>query len=274
MSQTPAYAVVRVHADSYRLDRLTLPGAGAAAFVLRFRDRLGNPLGWRLRPLVVMQGAKSRIHPTAAQAVASTKLFTLRTAQDAVEQANAVSATGAADGVPELPGAAGPALPPPVRARVRRPRRPRPAGHGLGPAEAVPGADLGRPARQALAGNGPARAAAAGLHGSNAGPGAGRPALADAARSQRRCPGTRCPSPFPSDTRAVQRRRHPAGRAAPPHRAGQRGREPYPLHAAGRGRAGGRGDRPRVGGRRAGRAERNAQGIHDPRQPGATEPRS
>jgi len=36
---------------SYRLDRLTLPGIGAAAFVLRIRDRLGNPLGWRLKPL-------------------------------------------------------------------------------------------------------------------------------------------------------------------------------------------------------------------------------
>ena len=71
MGQAPAYAVMRVHADSYRIDRLTPPGPGAVAFVLRFRDRLGNPLGWRLRPLVVMQGARSRIHPTAAAAIAS-----------------------------------------------------------------------------------------------------------------------------------------------------------------------------------------------------------
>ncbi len=88
MGQTTAYAVVRVHADSYRLDRLTPPGTGAVAFVLRFRDRLGHPLGWRLRPLVVMQGAKSRIHPTAAEAVASTKLVTLQAAKDAVAQAD------------------------------------------------------------------------------------------------------------------------------------------------------------------------------------------
>ena len=98
MGQTPAYAVVRVHADSYsyRLDRLTPPGLGAAAFVLRFRDRLGNPLGWRLRPLVVMQGATSRIHPTAAAAVASTKLVTLKAAKDAVAQADAVAVAGVA----------------------------------------------------------------------------------------------------------------------------------------------------------------------------------
>ena len=92
MGQTPAYAVVRVHADSYRLDRLTPPRLGAAAFVLRFRDRLGNPLGWRLRPLVVMQGARSRVHSTAAEAVASTKLVTLKAAKDAVVQADAVAA--------------------------------------------------------------------------------------------------------------------------------------------------------------------------------------
>ena len=96
MGQAPAYAVVRVHADSYRLDRLTPPGTGAVAFVLRFRDRLGNPLGWRLRPLVVMQGAKSRIHPTAAEAVASTKLLTLKAAKDAVVRADAVPAARAA----------------------------------------------------------------------------------------------------------------------------------------------------------------------------------
>ena len=97
MGQTPAYAVVRVHADSYRLDRLTPPGAGAAAFVLRFRDRLGNPRGWRLRPLVVMQGARSRIHPTAAEALASTKLLTPKAAKEAVAQADADAAVGVAD---------------------------------------------------------------------------------------------------------------------------------------------------------------------------------
>ena len=97
MGQTPAYAVVRVDDERYRLDRLTPPGTGAAALVLRFRDRLGNPLGWRLRPLVVMQGARSRIHPTAAAAVASTKLLTLKEARDAVAQADRSSAAFAAD---------------------------------------------------------------------------------------------------------------------------------------------------------------------------------
>jgi len=88
MGHSTAYAVVRVHDDSYRLDRTTPPGIGAVAFVLRFRDRLGNPLGWRLRPLVVMQGAKSRICPSAAEALASTKLLSPKQAKEAVKQAD------------------------------------------------------------------------------------------------------------------------------------------------------------------------------------------
>jgi len=88
MGHSTAYAVVRVNDDSYRLDRTTPPGIGAVAFVRRFRDRLGNPLGWRLRPLVVMQGAKSRICPSAAEAFASTKLLSPKQAREAVKQAD------------------------------------------------------------------------------------------------------------------------------------------------------------------------------------------
>ena len=100
MGQAAAYAVVRVHADSYRLDRLTPPSTGAVAFVALFRDRFGNPLGWRLRPLAVMQGAKSRIHPTAAAVLASTKLLTPKQAEDAVAQADRNSTALAADAQP------------------------------------------------------------------------------------------------------------------------------------------------------------------------------
>ena len=86
-----------VHADSFLTDRLTPPGTAALAFVALSRDRFGNPLGWRLRPLVVMQGARSRIHPTAAAALASTKLLTPKQAKDAVAQADRSSAVLSAD---------------------------------------------------------------------------------------------------------------------------------------------------------------------------------
>lgn len=117
MGHPTAYAVVRVHDDSYRLDRMTpppmafhaltraeplpsSPGTGTVAFVLRFRDRLGNPLGWRLRPRVVMQGSKSRICPTPAEALASTKLFSLKEARDAVLQADRQATGTAGRGAP------------------------------------------------------------------------------------------------------------------------------------------------------------------------------
>jgi len=88
MGHPSDYAVVRVNDDSYRLDRVTPPGAGAAAFVIRVHDRLGNPLGWRLKPLAVMQGAKSRIWLQPADAIASTKLMSPKQARDAVKQAD------------------------------------------------------------------------------------------------------------------------------------------------------------------------------------------
>ena len=97
MAQAMAYAVVRVHDDSYRLDRLTPPGTGAAAFVIRFRDRLGNPLGWRLKPMVVMQGAKSRIWPNPAEAFASTKLMTVKQAREAITRADNAASRLATD---------------------------------------------------------------------------------------------------------------------------------------------------------------------------------
>ncbi len=89
MRRARDYAVVRIHDDSYRLDRLILPGPGATAFVLLCRDRLGNPLGWRLKPLFVMRGSKSRLWPTPAEALASTLLLTKTEARDAIAHANA-----------------------------------------------------------------------------------------------------------------------------------------------------------------------------------------
>jgi hypothetical protein len=91
MSRTNDYAVARVHDDRYQIERTTPPGTGAAAFIDRVLDRSGRPLGWHLKPLVVMQGAKSRIWPSIADAIASTKLMTLREDRTAVLSANKTS---------------------------------------------------------------------------------------------------------------------------------------------------------------------------------------
>ncbi len=91
MGPSQAYAIVRVDKDRYRLDRLDgMKGStsGAVAFAMLVRDHRGDPLGWRLRPLVVMQGARSRIWPSPAPVFASTKLMTLKQAESAVVRAN------------------------------------------------------------------------------------------------------------------------------------------------------------------------------------------
>jgi hypothetical protein len=95
MSRSNDYAVARAHDDRYRIERTTPPGTGTAAFIDCVRDRTGGPLGWRLKPLVVMQGAKSRIWPSVADAIASTKLMTLREARTAVAAAGKPSAADA-----------------------------------------------------------------------------------------------------------------------------------------------------------------------------------
>jgi hypothetical protein len=94
MAQPAAYAVVRVHDDKYRLDRVTPPGEGQVAVVERVSDRRGNALGWRLKPLTVMQGSRSRIWPTPAEAFASTRLFGTQEARDAVRRADAKAKAG------------------------------------------------------------------------------------------------------------------------------------------------------------------------------------
>jgi len=102
MGPTQIYAVVRVDNDRYRLDQVSGPGpgfrTGPVAFAMRVRDRLGHPLGWRLKPLFVMQGAKSRIWPSAAEVFASTKLMTAKQAKDAIARADSPAA--ARSGVP------------------------------------------------------------------------------------------------------------------------------------------------------------------------------
>jgi len=98
MGPTQTYTVVRVDKDRYRLDQVSGPGPGPSkdpvAFAMRVRDRLDHPLGWQLKPLFVMQGAKSRIWPSAAEVFASTKLMTLKQAKEAIARADNPTTAG------------------------------------------------------------------------------------------------------------------------------------------------------------------------------------
>jgi hypothetical protein len=76
MSRISDYAIVCLHDGRYRLDRATPPALGPVAYAKPVIDRLGAQTGWKLHPVVVVQGSPSRIWGSAAEALASTKLLT------------------------------------------------------------------------------------------------------------------------------------------------------------------------------------------------------
>ena len=89
MDRTSDYTVVRTHDGAYRLDRATDPSSGPVANITPVRDRTQAVTGWRLRPLVTMQGSKSRIWASPSEAIAATKLMTPGKARAAVAAADA-----------------------------------------------------------------------------------------------------------------------------------------------------------------------------------------
>ena len=61
MGRSCDYVVVRLHDGAYRLDRTTEPCPGPVAHIKPQHDRSGTPIGWRLHPIVVMQGSRSKV---------------------------------------------------------------------------------------------------------------------------------------------------------------------------------------------------------------------
>jgi len=76
MTTPKTYSVTQEADGSFRLIGLTGPAPGPVAYIRPVADRKGGPIGWRLKPLVTMQGSASRIWPTPAEALTSTKLLT------------------------------------------------------------------------------------------------------------------------------------------------------------------------------------------------------
>ena len=92
MARECDYSVARQADGTFSLNRKTEPFPGTVAFIKPTVDRNGELSGWRLKPLVTMQGPKSRVWTTAAEAIASTKLMTLAAAKRAVEHATSTAA--------------------------------------------------------------------------------------------------------------------------------------------------------------------------------------
>jgi hypothetical protein len=82
------YTLTRTNIDSLRLDRHDGPDRRPIALIKLARDRSDKPLGWRLKPLVMMRGSKSRIWPSPEDALASTALLTMQEAKAAIAHAD------------------------------------------------------------------------------------------------------------------------------------------------------------------------------------------
>ncbi len=87
------YAVVRTRDGRYRLDRTAEPVPGQVAFAKPFCDRRGQQLGWKLYPIVMVQGFRAKIWNTAAEVFAATRLLTVAEARRLVTAADTPVAT-------------------------------------------------------------------------------------------------------------------------------------------------------------------------------------
>lgn len=87
MTQGNSYTVTRERDGSYRL-HATQPAPRVIASIAPVRDRAEQVVGWKLKPVVVMQGATSRVWPDPASAIAATKLLTPGKAKAAVQASN------------------------------------------------------------------------------------------------------------------------------------------------------------------------------------------
>jgi hypothetical protein len=85
------YTVTHQQGGAFHLERTAEPFPGVVAHITPALTQTGEQRGWRLKPLVTIQGATSRLWPTAADAIAATKLMTIAQAQRAVN--NAISST-------------------------------------------------------------------------------------------------------------------------------------------------------------------------------------
>lgn len=94
------YTLIQRTDGAFSLNRTGGPSPGSVALMKPTITRPGEPSGWRLKPLVTMQGAKSKTWPTAAEAIASTQLMTLAAAKRAVEHAISARRNASGEAVP------------------------------------------------------------------------------------------------------------------------------------------------------------------------------
>jgi len=82
------YAVARAGNGRFRLDQIRRPAPGVIAYINSVLDRNGGHTRWRLKPLVMRQGARSAVWDSVSAAIASTKCMTLGLAKAAMAAVN------------------------------------------------------------------------------------------------------------------------------------------------------------------------------------------
>ena len=100
MIEKPTYAILRMpdgrfRHGRFRLNRTAATAPSAVAYAKPVTDRKGTLIGWKLHPIVVLQGSASRIWLTPADALASTRLLTAPAARRLIDDAIAASTDGA-----------------------------------------------------------------------------------------------------------------------------------------------------------------------------------
>ena len=87
MTAEGSYSVTHERDGSYKLHSSGPPLPRVIASIAPVKDRADQVLGWKLKPLVVMQGAKSRLWKTPDEAIVATRLMTPGQAKAAVRAA-------------------------------------------------------------------------------------------------------------------------------------------------------------------------------------------
>ncbi len=96
MGRISDYAIVCVPDGRFRLDRTTPPAPGPIAFANPVHDRFGAQIGWKLHPVVVVQGSRSKIWCSVAESLASTKLLSVAEARQLANNCGAALPAGEA----------------------------------------------------------------------------------------------------------------------------------------------------------------------------------
>jgi len=91
MPTLTSYTVTQQQDGTFRLERTAEPFPGVVAHITPAFARAGEQRGWHLKPLVTVQGAISRIWPSATDAIAATKLMTLAQPKRAVAAATSLA---------------------------------------------------------------------------------------------------------------------------------------------------------------------------------------